>query len=189
MCGTGFGPLVTRFNDNIKKAMEESGSPDLDNVFQKALIQTQNEYNLDTGVTNVLFSYSFFENNEIKLNIELMSSLSQRAGISGSNKLVVLQPTGYDDKLEKIENKYTHLIEKTESLNELIYLTADYIEKVAEVNENVSSVCDLGLITNLDNRIAMRQSLRGDTEEIKKVCSNSKVEEYLVDHQPIIWRL
>lgn len=138
--------------------------------------------------TLTLFSYSYKEEDLIKFNIEFISSNYGRAGIAGINKVVILPPN-VSQEMKNLEEQYKPLIEGSNSLNELILQTSNYIEEVSKINKTVSDICEFGFMFNTINAQVTRKYLRGKAKDIRKHCLESNIEMYFQDRSPIIWSL
>lgn len=138
--------------------------------------------------TILIIAYSHKENNIVNLEIETMSQNPMCVGGLSDNKMLVLPPAGLSENESKeLLSEYAPLIEGNYNLNELIYHTADYIDKVSKITDSVSDICEFGFIFNVDNALATKKHLRGKAKDIKEICLKGNIEMHLQERDSIIW--
>lgn len=190
VAGSGFGPIIVSFTNNV----QENNIVNLDemyNLYRVVCMDVKSQYNeLKAEDSTLVLSYSYKEDNNIRLKIDTISLKSENMYTFSSNKMFIMPPTGLsEDNIEKTYNKFNPLIQKANTLNELIYQVADCIEEVSKINFNISDICEFGFMFNIGDKFVSKKHLRGRAKDIKEICLNGNIEIQLQEKTPIIWGL
>lgn len=135
-----------------------------------------NQINLDG--TQVFYSFSYLEDQVLKMHIESINLKIGRTGVRDKNILVSFLPEN-STSLEIIETRYRSLIQDSKDMKEVIYYTASYIEEVANINSTVGKVCDFGLTIKQSNSLILQVNIREEADIIKKAYLDKTLDNYL----------
>lgn len=179
--GTGFGPLMSEFNNMLKSNPIQS----IDQVkirYNEAYNIIKETYpNENYKYTRLLYSCTSLENEQINFHVQTLDQFHGERLIRDKNILVTFPPNDTPEMIES-EKKYKSLIENCMSIDDVIYYSACYIEEVNSFCKTVSNICDFGFsIARSDNSL-MLANIRESSNVIKQAYHNNT----LGNHMKII---